>query len=136
MGHVIRVVAAVIERDGRYLIAQRQKTAVLPLLWEFPGGRVEADESDEDALVREVRGRIDAAVKVQGVLGEHTHDYDGYEVHLTLFACVLDGDAEPSAASVADIRWVTSTEMTDYEFPPADQSTMDKLLGVKRWPES
>ena len=51
----IRVVAAVLSRDGRYLITQRRPTAALPLLWEFPGGRVEPGESDSDALKREIR---------------------------------------------------------------------------------
>jgi 8-oxo-dGTP diphosphatase len=55
---VLRVVAAVIERDGKYLITQRRDEAVLGGLWEFPGGRVEAGESDEAALHREVLGRI------------------------------------------------------------------------------
>ena len=55
---VIQVVAAVIERDGDYLLTQRQSTAVLPLLWEFPGGRVESKESNIAALIREVSGRI------------------------------------------------------------------------------
>ena len=54
----IRVVAAVIERDGRYLITQRRPTAVLPLMWEFPGGRVEPGETDADALRREVAHRL------------------------------------------------------------------------------
>ena len=59
-GRTIRVVAAVIERDGRYLITQRRPTAVLPLLWEFPGGRVEAGETDTHALKREVLHRLGA----------------------------------------------------------------------------
>ena len=66
---VIRVVAAVIERGGRYLITQRNAGAVLPLLWEFPGGRVEEGESDEDALTREVKMRIGADVTVGEKIG-------------------------------------------------------------------
>lgn len=132
---VISVVAAVIERGGRYLLTQRKPTAVLPLLWEFPGGRVERGESAEDALLREVRGRIGCAVHIRERLGEHEHSYEGYSVHMTLFACGLPEDALPEAAGVHAIRWVTSAEMSEYEFPPADQSSMDKLLGVVRWPE-
>src|SRR5262245_39109702 len=86
---VIRVVAAVIEHDGRYLITQRNANAVLPLLWEFPGGRVEPDESETSALLREVRGRIGVQVIVGAKLGEHVHDYTGYQVHLTMFKCTL-----------------------------------------------
>ncbi len=86
---VIRVVAAVIEHEGRYLITQRNASAVLPLLWEFPGGRVESGESDAAALEREVRGRIGATVVVGGKLGEHVHDYARYEVHMVMFGCTI-----------------------------------------------
>ncbi|RMH37460.1 MAG: (deoxy)nucleoside triphosphate pyrophosphohydrolase [Deltaproteobacteria bacterium] len=126
---VVRVVVAVIERDGRYLIAQRSETAVLPLLWEFPGGRVEDGESDEDALRRELRERIGTDVRVVERIGEHVHEYDGYDVHLHMFACELAPGSEPAPRAVRDIRWVTSDELADYAFPPADQQTMDKLLG-------
>jgi len=125
---VIRVVAAVIERDGRYLITQRNASAVLPLLWEFPGGRVESTETDEDALVREVRGRIGVEVIVGGKLGEHVHEYASYEVHLTMYSCTLPEGANPYPAMVNDLRWVTSREFLDYDFPPADEKTMNKLL--------
>ena len=125
---VIRVVAAVIERDGRYLITQRNASAVLPLLWEFPGGRVEHGESDQEALAREVRGRIGTEVVVGGKLGEHVHDYASYEVHLTMYSCSLAPGATPYPAMVNDLRWVTSREFLDYDFPPADEKTMNKLL--------
>ncbi len=128
---VIRVVAAVIEHDGRYLITQRNANAVLPLLWEFPGGRVE-DESETSALLREVRGRIGVDVVVGPKLGEHLHDYTGYQVHLTMYSCQLPAEARPYPATVADLRWVTSREFLDYDFPPADEKTMSKLLGLVR----
>lgn len=127
---VIRVVAAVIERDGAYLITQRQESAVLPLLWEFPGGRVEPGETDIGALSREVFHRISAEVIVEDKLGEHLHEYDAYDVHLSLFACRLPEGVEPTPNNVKEIRWVSSSELDDYEFPPADQSTMSKLLGL------
>lgn len=126
---VIRVVAAVIERDGRYLITQRNSTAVLPLLWEFPGGRVETGETEEEALHREVLGRIGVDITVAGKLGEHHHAYPHYEVHMSMFTCHLAGDLEPHPVNVNDLRWVTSTEIRSYEFPPADEKTMDRLLG-------
>ena len=126
---VIRVVAAVIERDGNYLLTQRMETAVLPLLWEFPGGRVEPGESDQDALVREVEHRIGVRVQVGNEIGEHIHEYRSYDVHMSLFACTLPEDAKPQAVSVNEISWAKSTELDKYEFPPADQRTMDRLLG-------
>lgn len=129
---VIRVVAAVIEHDGRYLITQRNANAVLPLLWEFPGGRIEPDESETHALLREVRGRIGVEVVVGPKLGEHVHDYTSYQVQLTMYSCKLPAEARPYPATVADLRWVTSREFLDYDFPPADEQTMSKLLGLVR----
>jgi 8-oxo-dGTP diphosphatase len=129
---VIRVVAAVIEREGRYLITQRNAGAVLPLLWEFPGGRVEAGETDEEALHREVRIRIGADVQVGEKIGEHHHEYAAYDVHMMMFRCVLEEGAHPYPATVNDLRWVTSREFLDYDFPPADERTMSKLLGLMR----
>jgi len=126
---VIRVVAAVIEHQGLYLITQRTATAVLPLLWEFPGGRVETGESDEEALRREVRGRIGVDVTVRTRLGEHHHTYPRYDIHMTMFACTLAPGRHPRADRVNDLRWVPAHELRTYDFPPADEQTMDKLLG-------
>ena len=64
MRRKIRVVGAMIEKDGRYLITQRAPTATLPLLWEFPGGRVEPGETDEEALARELEEEMDISVRV------------------------------------------------------------------------
>ena len=124
------MVAAVIEDGGRYLITQRNPGAVLPLLWEFPGGRVEDGESDIAALIREVRERIGVSVTVVEQLGHHIHEYAAYDVHLALFSCRLPSGSSPSPVGVNALRWVTSSEMDQYEFPPADQQTMSRLLGL------
>ncbi|MSP59259.1 MAG: (deoxy)nucleoside triphosphate pyrophosphohydrolase [Myxococcales bacterium] len=130
---MIRVVAAVVERDGRYLITQRRDQAVLPLLWEFPGGRAEEGERDEDALKRELRERIDAEAVIGQKLTEKHHVYDGYAVALCLYAATLDATRPVRARRVKDFRWVTSDEFEQYPFPDADQATMDLLLGIKRY---
>lgn len=129
---IVRVVAAVIEHEGRYLITQRTSTAVLPGLWEFPGGRIESDEDEAAALIREVKGRICVTVVVGDKLGENIHKYSTYAVSLTMFACTIPDGAHPYPASVADLRWVASREFHDYDFPPADEKTMSKLLGMIR----
>jgi 8-oxo-dGTP diphosphatase len=125
----VRVVAAVIRKDDKYLITQRREVAVLPLKWEFPGGRVEPGEKDEDALRREVRERLAVDVAVEGKLGERRHQYKGYTVELALYAVRLLGE-ELRKAHVRDFRWVGSNEFDQYEFPAADQATMDALLGM------
>lgn len=129
----IRVVAAVIERDGKYLITQRREEAVLPLLWEFPGGKVGEGDTDAAALEREVLERVAAKVIVGGKVAERHHVYDGYEVTLAMYGCTLAEGEEPRALRVREVRWVHSVDFAQYKFPPADQQTMDELLGVKRW---
>ena len=125
----VRVVAAVIRKDDKYLITQRREFAVLPLKWEFPGGRVEPGERDEEALKREVRERLGVEVIVDGKLGERRHQYHGYAVELALYAVRLLSD-DLRAAHVREFRWVGSNEFDQYEFPAADQATMDALLGM------
>lgn len=125
----IRVVAAMVARSDRYLITQRRATAILPLLWEFPGGRVEAGETDEAALVRELRERLDADIKVGQLISFVSHPYDHYRVELYLYECSLTSD-EVSGRNVADVRWVRSDDFEKYEFTPADEASMAKLLGV------
>ncbi len=124
----IRVVAAVIEDDGRYLVTQRRPSAVLPELWEFPGGRVEAGESDAAALKREIHHRLEADVDVVQMISFVSHPYEHYTVDLYLYACVLKS-AQLNPRGVKDYRWLTSAEMDDYPFTPADQASMNKLLG-------
>jgi 8-oxo-dGTP diphosphatase len=126
----IRVVAAVIERDGRYLITQRRPSAVLPLLWEFPGGKVEAaeNESDAAALIREVEYRLAVIITPGELISYVSHAYDRYVVELHLYACTLVG-GEPTAKNVNDFRWVTSGEFDAYQFTPADEASMNQLLG-------
>ncbi len=125
----IRVVAAVIEQGGRYLITQRRPTAVLPLLWEFPGGRVEPGETDRDALCREVRYRVGVEVKPLQLISFVSHPYERYVVDLYLYECVLL-DGVPTERSVNAFRWVTSREFDQYPFTPADELSMTKLLGL------
>ena len=99
----IRVVAAVIERDGNYLITQRRSTAVLPGLWEFPGGKVEPGETDEAALRREVRERLGVDVQVKARIASRHHQYEGYSVDLNLYQAVLEPDTSPAPSA-----WPTS----------------------------
>jgi 8-oxo-dGTP diphosphatase len=129
---LIRLVAAVIERDGRYLITQRRSTAVLPGLWEFPGGRVEDGETDEQALSRELGERLGTQVEVKARMAHRVHHYDGYSVDLNLYQAAIKEGQEPQALRVAEVRWVPSNEFEKYPFPAADQATTDLLLGFRR----
>jgi 8-oxo-dGTP diphosphatase len=124
------VVAAVISRDGKYLITQRRPTAVLPMLWEFPGGRVESNESDTDALVREVFHRLGVDITVGNLISYVSHPYERYTVELHLYECTIVR-GEPLEQNVFAFRWVTSDEFDRYPFTPADEASVSKLLGVE-----
>jgi 8-oxo-dGTP diphosphatase len=125
----IRVVAAVLERDGKYLITQRRPTAVLPLMWEFPGGRVEDAETDGQALRRELLHRLGADIDVGKLISFVSHPYEHYVVDLFLYECRLLAETlEPKAVSA--FKWVASSDFDQYPFTPADEASMNKLLGV------
>jgi 8-oxo-dGTP diphosphatase len=123
----IRVVSAEVQRGGKYLITQRSARAVLPLLWEFPGGRVREGETDDEALRRTLHDRIGVQVDVHRRILEITHEYDSYSVTLAVYRCGL-GDQDPYPDNVAALAWVSPEEFGDYPFPGADQKTVDQLL--------
>lgn len=124
---IIRVVSAAIMDDGRYLITQRNAQAVLPLLWEFPGGRVEDGETDEAALARELHYRLGIRAQICELLNTTERPYQDYTVHLQLYRCKL-GPVAPKPLMVRDMAWVRSGDFDFYTFTPADQSAMDAML--------
>lgn len=129
MTKTIRVVAAVICDDGRYLVTQRRPTAVLPLLWEFPGGKVEVGESDVEALRREVSHRVGVEVMPGALINSVAHAYEHYTVELHLYECRIER-GEPRALNVHQFRWVDSAGFDQLPFTPADEASMSKLLGL------
>ncbi|HET9551586.1 MAG TPA: (deoxy)nucleoside triphosphate pyrophosphohydrolase [Anaeromyxobacteraceae bacterium] len=129
MRRKIRVVGAMIEQDGRYLITQRPPKATLPLLWEFPGGRVEAGESDPEALARELREEMGIVVEVHDRVIHVEHAYESYDIDFCVYRCrLLSGT--PRHVRIHDHRWVRPDELDEYEFPPADEKSIALLLGL------
>ena len=125
----IRVVAAQIERNGRYLIAQRKPTSSLPLLWEFPGGRVEDGESDREALARELREGMEIDVEVGAPSVSVDHEYDAYIIDFRVYRCRLRSPIEGiRCIGVHQFKLVLPEELDDYDFPGADQATVEALL--------
>ncbi len=129
-GARIRVVAGVISDGSRYLITQRRPTAVLPLLWEFPGGKVEAGETDQTALQREIAHRLNIRVEVGQLISFVSHPYERYTVDLSLYECSIVEGA-PQEQGVHAFKWVTSAEFDRYPFTPADELSMNQLLGME-----
>jgi 8-oxo-dGTP diphosphatase len=112
------VVAAVIERDDAFLLTRRQRGVHLEGMWEFPGGKVHAGESHEDALRRELREELDVDVEMRDCAFEVTHAYDDRTITLHFYRCVLHGAPRPLLGQ--EMRWVPRAELPSLDFPPAD----------------
>lgn len=125
----ITVVGAVIIRDGLVYCAQRGAHAALPGMWEFPGGKVEAGESFEGALVREIGEELDCTVTVLEPLETTTHEYDFAIVTLATFLCELAA-GEPRSNEHADEVWLPISELETLNWAPADIPAVDKLRGI------
>ena len=123
---MIEVVAALILNNGKFMICQRPENKSRALLWEFPGGKVEAGETKEAALARECREELDIELSVGAVFAESTFVYPDISVHLSLFeAEIVSG--EPKLLEHRDIRWITPEEAHLFEFSPADVPFVEKL---------
>ena len=106
---MIEVVAALIRNNGKFMICQRPENKSRALLWEFPGGKVEAGETKEVALARECREELDIELSVGAVFAESTFVYPDISVHLTLLeAKIIRG--EPKLLEHKDVRWITPEE--------------------------
>ena len=123
----IEVVAAKIVRGDSVLLCQRAENKSRALLWEFVGGKVEAGETREAALIRECREELDIALCVEKKLTEVTHSYPDITVHLTLFLARTED--EPKKLEHNDIRWVHESELEQYALCPADAELVEKLKG-------
>ena len=122
----IDVVAAIIRKNDEILITQRPDNVHLANLWEFPGGKVESGETLRAALVREIREELGIKIRVDGEYCRIDHDYPGRSVRLYFFNCtILEG--EPQSLAVAALRWVSPTDLDQFEFPPADAELIRKL---------
>ena len=129
MSKPLEVVAALVWREDKFLICQRPANKARSLLWEFVGGKVEAGETKERALVRECNEELAITVKPHGIFTEVTHDYPDVTVHLTLFNCsILQG--EPQLLEHNSMQWITPAEIPDYDFCPADEEILKKIRTI------
>jgi 8-oxo-dGTP diphosphatase len=125
----VRVVAALLWRGDDLLVQQRLPHKARPLLWEFPGGKVEPGESDAAALVRECREELDVEVRVGPLAWQTVHAYEDLLVELRVHhAHLVDADAEPRALCAAQVLWRRRVELGALEFCPADIALVAALV--------
>ena len=123
---MIIVVAAIIRRSAEILITRRFDHVHLPGLWEFPGGKVEPDESLQAALQREIREELGVEISVHEEYFSLQHEYPTKHVKLHFFNCTISA-GEPRPLQVADLKWVTPSELASYPFPEADRELVARL---------
>lgn len=132
----IIVSAAVVERDGTFLLTRRASDAHLGDRWEFPGGKVEPGETLEASLLREIREELGCGLEVGALLLTSRHAYPDVHVELHFFAATLTGVPVPQLGQ--EMRWVARAELATLPFPEADEELVEVLThGVSvRLPES
>ena len=120
------VAAALIRKDGKFMICRRPPHKARGGLWEFVGGKTEKGETKEQALIRECREELDVEVEPKSVFMEVVHKYPDIEIQLTLFnAEIVKG--KPKLIEHTDIRWITPDEIDKYEFCPADEEILKRI---------
>jgi 8-oxo-dGTP diphosphatase len=124
----VEVVAAVVERGGRYLITRRLEGTHLAGLWEFPGGKILPGEKPEDALRRELKEELGVEAAVGEPIQTVDWTYPEKKVRILFFRCALAG--EPAPLEGQEMRWVGSTDLRSYNFPDADTTLIARLSRV------
>jgi A/G-specific adenine glycosylase len=120
------VTAAVIQKNGKVLLAKRPSKGLLGGMWEFPGGKVERDETLEDCLTREIREELDAMIRVGEPFGIYKHAYTHFRITLHAFFCKLI-EGEPKAIEAVELAWVNPGELQHYPMGKVDRQIARKL---------
>jgi 8-oxo-dGTP diphosphatase len=113
------VVAALFRRDGHVLMSRRRADQAMPLLWEFPGGKVEPGEDPTAALAREVREELGCEARVGRIHDVVFHAYTDFDLVMLVYACELVS-GEPRALEVAEVAWIQAGRLPALDLLPAD----------------
>jgi 8-oxo-dGTP diphosphatase len=126
---VLVVACALVDPDNRILIAQRPEGKALAGLWEFPGGKVDAGETPEEALIRELREELGVETKSACLapLTFASHTYDDFHLLMPLYVC-RRWTGFPQSLEGQALKWVRAKQLRDYPMPPADEPLIAPLI--------
>ena len=123
------VACAIIELDGKVLAAQRSASMTLPLKWEFPGGKIEAGESPEQCVVREICEELGVSVAVKAPCSPATHSYPDFTVTLYPCTCRLTGGLVTAYEHHA-LQWIEPVRMKELDWAAADLPVLGEYLAT------
>jgi len=123
----VTVSAGVIEYQGKILIAQRKKTKSLGGFWEFPGGKIEAGETGEQALAREIKEEFDIQIQVGEHLTKVSYDYPDFHLTMFVYRATWNGEGKIQICDHEQYKWVDLEELKNFDFPPADIPVLEIL---------
>jgi len=127
----VHVVGAIIENDQNEIFcAKRSPVMTLPNYWEFPGGKLEAGETPEQALTREIQEEFNCIISVEEKVEDTTYEYEKFIVRLETYKAKLE-NGQPIAIEHAETKWVTRNEMAQLNFAPADIPAVEKIAREK-----
>ena len=128
---VLVVACALIDADGRVLLAQRPEGKSLAGLWEFPGGKVEAGENPEETLIRELNEElgITVAAACLAPLSFASHGYETFHLLMPLYVC-RRWEGQVTGREGQALDWVRPARLRDYPMPPADEPLVAALLDL------
>jgi 8-oxo-dGTP diphosphatase len=127
---MIKVAAALIKKSNQILVARRSNRDYLDGLWEFPGGKIEAGETPENCLRREILEELNIYIEVKGFFADSIYEYPGKRIHLLAYwANLLEGEI---ILQVHDrVEWTSAKGLSKYAFAPADIPIVEKIRGGK-----
>lgn len=127
MKKTVKVVGAIILNEAdEVLCALRSSNMSLPNYWEFPGGKVEENESVEEAIIREIKEELNCSIETNQIFLEYTHEYEHIFVNLITVLCRLV-EGTPTASEHAELKWINKQNLTGLQWAPADIPTVELL---------
>lgn len=123
---MVEVVAGIIYKGDKFLIAQRNLKKSQGGLWEFPGGKLEVGETAAEALKREIKEEFNADIEVDEFVGENVHHYPEKDIKLMFYKARLIGD-KIEALEHEDFKWITKEDKDNFEFAGADIKVFDLI---------
>jgi len=128
MKKLIKVVAAIIENeDNEILCALRSPAMTIPNTWEFPGGKIECNETLKEAIEREIKEELACEVEYIDIFNDSTHEYDKFKVNLITAKCRLIADI-PTAYEHSKLIWLRRENLLSLKWSPADIEAVKQLL--------